>query len=320
LRDDPIDWNTIAYFVLGTIGFYLLSGPITYLFAMDIWPNTDTASADFQSLYYRYYVNTTYISFGVFLFFIVMYVVGFAFVNVVNLQNYRKDPFISRDGTYKDIKQQLWMAALMFAFAGMVTLRQKYDLSEYCKPPTPVNSTLSVLNHFPKPYTVESGFPYMNHTALQLSETPIHHLFASIDKMDYLSTHVKYNPDCHAYSTLDVFKYNYFIWVLAFFIGLQFTHLDNGILSQLTLDWNIMKNWPLILWVIFLGLILLFATIVSYIFFLYYTIGYLTAYLTLLSTFFGAFSFLTYWYNMFGYTLHVHHWFLGAFMQCVMCY
>jgi hypothetical protein len=138
--------------------------------------------------------------------------------------------------------------------------------------------------------------------------------------MDYLNTHVKYNPDCHDYSTFEVFKYNYFIWVLAYFVGLQFTHLDNGILSQLTLDWNIMKTWPLILWVVFLGLILLFATIISYIFFLYYTIGYLSAYITLLSTAFGAFSFLIYWYNMFGYTLHVHHWFLGAVMQCVMCY
>ena len=47
LRDDPTDWNAIIYFILGTIGFYLVSGPVTYLFAMDIWPNTDTASADF---------------------------------------------------------------------------------------------------------------------------------------------------------------------------------------------------------------------------------------------------------------------------------
>jgi len=49
-------------------------------------------------------VNTTYISFGTFLFFIGMYIIGFTFVEVVNLQNYRKDPFMSRDGSYKDIK------------------------------------------------------------------------------------------------------------------------------------------------------------------------------------------------------------------------
>ena len=85
LRDDPIDWNLVLYFILGTIGFYALSGPITYLFAMDLFPNTDTGSDYFKSLYYRFYVNTTYISFGIFIFFIVMYCIGFAFVEVVNL-------------------------------------------------------------------------------------------------------------------------------------------------------------------------------------------------------------------------------------------
>ena len=208
----------------------------------------------------------------------------------------------------------------MFAFAGMVTLRQKMDLSEYCKPPTPINETFSQMSHFPKPYLIESGFPYMNHTALELSETPIHHLFASIDKMNYLNSRVKANPDCHDYSVSSVFKYNYLVWVLAFFVGLQFTHLDNGILSQLTLDWNVMKTWPLTLWLIFLGLVLLFVTIAAYVLFLYYTIGYLSAYLTLLSTFVSVFSGLIYWYNLFGYTLHIHHWFLGAFMQVFMCY
>jgi hypothetical protein len=81
-----------------------------------------------------------------------------------------------------------------------------------------------------------------------------------------------------------------------------------------------MKTWPLTLWVIFLGLVLLFVTIAAYVLFLYYTIGYLSAYLTLLSTFVSVFSGLIYWYNLLGYTLHIHHWFLGAFMQVFMCY
>ncbi len=52
-----------------------------------------------------------------------MYIIGFTFVEVVNLQNYRNDPFMGRDGSYKDIKGHLIMAALMFAVAGMVTVR-----------------------------------------------------------------------------------------------------------------------------------------------------------------------------------------------------
>lgn len=248
-----------------------------------------------------------------------MYIIGFTFVEVVNLQNYRKDPFMSRDGSYKDIKMQVMMAVGMFALAGMVTLRQKNDLSEYCKPPVPpINETLA--GDFFLPQTVmESGFPKMNMTAAMLSDKPLHHIFASIDRMDYLTKHLT-EPECHSYSSWEIFKYNYLIWVAAYFVGLQFTHLDNGIFQQLTLDWNVMKDWPMILWIIFLGLVILVATIVVYILFLYSSIGYLDAYITGISTFVGVFIFLYKWYSLLGYNLHVHHWFLGAALQAVMCY
>ena len=97
---------------------------------------------------------------------------------------------MSRDGSYKDIKMQMMMAVGMFALAGMVTLRQKNDLSEYCKPPVPpINETLA--GNFFLPQTVmESGFPKMNMTAVMLSDKPLHHIFASIDRMDYLTKHL----------------------------------------------------------------------------------------------------------------------------------
>jgi hypothetical protein len=85
LRDDPIDWNFVLYFVLGTVTFYALSGPFAYFFSLDLFPSTDTESSQFRELYYRYWVNTTYISVGVFLFFVGMYIIGFTFVEVVNL-------------------------------------------------------------------------------------------------------------------------------------------------------------------------------------------------------------------------------------------
>ena len=34
-----------------------------------------------------------------------------------------------------------------------------------------------------------------------------------------------------AYTNGDVFGYNYLIWTLAYFIGLQFTHMDQGIFT-----------------------------------------------------------------------------------------
>ncbi len=319
LRDDPIDWNLVWYFVWGTVMYYVCSAPVAYFFATDIFPQTDTESETFLALYYRKWVNTTYLSFGIFLFCIAMYVIGFSFVEVVNLQNYRKDPFMSRDGSYKDIKTQVIMAALMFALAGMVTMRQKLDLSEYCKPPVPpINETYTeFMQHQLAP--VEVALSRINMTAIDMSDKPLHHIFASIDKMDYLNSQLG-NENCYTYSTWEVFKYNYFIWVAAYFIGLQFTHLDNGIFQQLTLDWNVMKNWPLILWIIFFGLVILIGTIVIYIMYLYAAIGYLNTYLTAISTFMGIFIAMYKWYSLWGYNLHVHHWFIGACLQAVMCY
>ena len=127
-------------------------------------------------------------------------------------------------------------------------------------------------------------------------------------------------PECHIYTSMESFFYNFFIWTTAFFIGLQFTHLDNGVFSNLTLDWNVMKNWPWYMWVIFLGLVTLLATIISYIFFLYYTIGYLTTYIAILTGAVGVLSGVTKWYSYWGYHLHIHHWFLGAFVQAFLCY
>jgi hypothetical protein len=78
-------------------------------------------------------VNTTYFSVGEALFFVIMYAIGFTFVSVVNLQNQRANPFIGKDGTYKDIKWTVVIAAMMYVLAGTVTLRSKEDLSGYCK-------------------------------------------------------------------------------------------------------------------------------------------------------------------------------------------
>lgn len=138
---------------------------------------------------------------------------------------------MSRDGSYKDIKFHLLMAVGMFAVAGMVTFRQQQDLSEYCKPippPIPPNETLAGDYYFSHNLTLGQSLSKLNMTAAMLSEKPLIQIFASIDRMDYLTKHLA-EPECKQYTAWQIFKYNYFIWVACFFIGLQFTHLDNGI-------------------------------------------------------------------------------------------
>jgi hypothetical protein len=55
-------------------------------------------------------------------------------------------------------------------------------------------------------------------------------LFKSITAKNYLSGDLvgKVDPVCREYTASEVFKYNYLVWGLAFFLGLQFTHLDDG--------------------------------------------------------------------------------------------
>lgn len=45
LKDDPIDWNLLLYFLLGTVVYYVACGPFTYLFSQEIFPSTDTGTA-----------------------------------------------------------------------------------------------------------------------------------------------------------------------------------------------------------------------------------------------------------------------------------
>jgi uncharacterized membrane-anchored protein len=95
--------------------------------------------------------------------------------------------------------------------------------------------------------------------------------------------------------------------------------MDVGFLQQFTLDWNVMKNWPWYMWVLFIGLITLLGSITSYTFYLYSTVGFLTTYLVLIA---GAVALIWLRGKMLGpnYHLHIHHYFLGMFVSSIICY
>ena len=135
--------------------------------------------------------------------------------------------------------------------------------------------------------------------------------------MNYLDKEA--TPKCHEYDANEIFNYNYFVWTFAFFIGLQFTHLDVGFMQSFTLDWSVMKNWPWWMWVIFCGLILLILSIFSYLFYLYHTVGFLMIYLGLLVVTIGSFALITYCLRQ-NYNLHIHHYVLGMIMITFSCY
>lgn len=93
-----------------------------------------------------------------------MWIVGFTFVEVVNLQNERKNPFKGKDGTYKDITLTAVFSLVFFFICGIVVLRSKHDLSNYCASDSPLSINLK-----------SSGNElFKNLTTSQLSDKPLH--------------------------------------------------------------------------------------------------------------------------------------------------
>ncbi len=92
---------------------------------------------------------------------------------------------------------------MLFFFSGIVALRQNYDLESYCDEKK------------------EGRFIYenvMRDISTIDTKAPLHKLFISIEKMNYLGQLSA--PNCHIYSLFEVFKYNYFVWTTGYFLGL----------------------------------------------------------------------------------------------------
>ena len=60
VKDDPIDWCLVLYFVVGTVAFYALSYPIAY-FIHSVAGDWNTHLQLLDSAYYRYFVHTQYL-------------------------------------------------------------------------------------------------------------------------------------------------------------------------------------------------------------------------------------------------------------------
>jgi hypothetical protein len=53
----------------------------------------------------------------------IMIMVGFTFINVVNLRNERHNPFKGNDGTYSDFKKAILISLVLFFASSIVMLR-----------------------------------------------------------------------------------------------------------------------------------------------------------------------------------------------------
>lgn len=136
----------------------------------------------------------------------------------------------------------------------------------------------------------------------------------------YQALHGGANPTCYEYSSSELFHYNYFIWMVGFMFGLNFTHLDEGPLTHFTLDPDVIKTWGSGLW-IFAGCVLvcvggfLIDMLIHY-----YTISYLKYYILMGIIIYGIIHLITKCKQKKGYMIHIHHYVLALLILPFICY
>lgn len=122
-----------TYCILGTLIYYILSA-IPAILCLYI-PDYDTKSNSFAQFYYRgdtFY--TTVIPVSTYVYYLIMNIIGTTFINVVNLQNVRKNPFLDTYYTYDSLKKTIFIACpSLFFVTSMIMLKSRYDQNEYCK-------------------------------------------------------------------------------------------------------------------------------------------------------------------------------------------
>ena len=118
---------------------------------------------------------------------------------------------------------------------------------------------------------------------------------------------------CTSFSVWEVFIYNY-TFVIFYFLGLNFTHLDKIPVPHLSLTAEHIKKWK---WkqylLIIFGLSVLFSNAIT-VFVIYYNAGILFPYLGFII---GTIIFVTIVSIMLGKThyFHLHHYTWGGFLM-----
>ena len=114
--------GTVAYYVCGTCIFFLVSMVLNA--ACVQIPEYFTGSTRFENFFLRQTFNTEYLSLGNWVFYMAVHFVGYAFVNIVNLNCERKNPFYDQLMTTKScVKMFVFILPLLFFWSAVICLR-----------------------------------------------------------------------------------------------------------------------------------------------------------------------------------------------------
>ncbi|CDW87216.1 UNKNOWN [Stylonychia lemnae] len=297
--------KNILYFSFGSALYFYLCSPIAH-FVSKHFTTINTGVNFIDNIYYRYYVHTKFLPLQQWAYYSIMLATGFMFINLVNLKNIRGNPFLGFNNSYYHFKYTIFLSFALFLTSGIVVFRQSHDLASYCEH----NSQID-------PFIVNPVDPKQTDIDVH---APLFKIFMTIEKMNYTRPYsILDKPDCYIYSDDEVFDYNYHIWTFAFLLGLQFTHLQVGFMKNFSLSWDIMKTWPLILWLVFFSFIGFMIYIFTYLFYLYAQINLLYNYVGCIGIIVGGI-----WLRgkQLGpkAVLHIHHYFIGIVSCMLICY
>lgn len=109
------------------------------------------------------------------------------------------------------------------------------------------------------------------------------------------------------------------IWCVAFLVGLQFTHLDSGIMQQFVLTLSAMQTWPVALWVFFFTIIVSILAVGILVIRQYQKAGILKIYLVLFNLIILGFAGITFLLGS-SYQVHIHHYTVGMLFVVLLAY
>ncbi|CDW76705.1 UNKNOWN [Stylonychia lemnae] len=137
------------YSIVSTIILLAILYPFCVYFSIDVEFLYDTNSEFFRTSFYRYNVNTQYISLGNLFYQTIVYAFGWLFIRRVNQRDMR--PFselLKKHGSYDSFFKLLGYSVVFFLTSGVVILGHRYDYSGYCADDheIPVAHTITKLN------------------------------------------------------------------------------------------------------------------------------------------------------------------------------
>lgn len=297
------DWK---YYLKGYFIYIVAFIPITFL--MTVIEEVNTSSSIFSMIYERKTYYTTHFSIGKLLFWMALCVAGFSFVQAVNLKLERGSHFKSRGNTYNDIKKLLIIMPILYFVAPIVFLRDRYDMTRGC---TIKETDISYVSSDSNSSSNQKVSDILNIDVTNAQNHQAHTISWNLFG-------IKEADNCHIYSKGEVFTYNY-MFVIFYFIGLNWTHLDRPPFKGISLNPNSVKKWTLTQWCIVISAFVFVTINLGYLLSLFANSGMLTYILTMLSGFLAIFAIISFIKRK-THNFHLHHWTWGFCLVCLMSY